>query len=253
MDMYQNRSQMTTSMMETSVQPTVPLDVVSVPPPRDPFKYTKADDASAVFIALKQCPVCKTQLFADMDTCYNCMYMFGSNPELEARTEQQGKNNAAKRVDLAKNRSTQEFASQPTQAMDPKSFNASWALRSDQPTQPMEEPISDEGYDLQFELDELRRRKMLEEEELAEHEDAAAQSCGGEYCAMCERSKDRSPDTKAAIVDRKEEAMANDRGSNTDTEKNHQKEATQEILFGEFLIEFGSFLRKFIDDREVGV
>ena len=33
---------------------------------------------------MKQCPVCATAVFGDMDTCYNCMYRFGSNEELEA-------------------------------------------------------------------------------------------------------------------------------------------------------------------------
>lgn len=32
---------------------------------------------------IKHCPVCNTTLFEDMDTCYGCMYKFGSNPELE--------------------------------------------------------------------------------------------------------------------------------------------------------------------------
>lgn len=34
--------------------------------------------------AIKECPVCKTTLFGDMDTCYGCMYRFGSSPNLEA-------------------------------------------------------------------------------------------------------------------------------------------------------------------------
>lgn len=33
---------------------------------------------------LKVCPTCKTMVFADMDTCYGCMYRFGSDPEREA-------------------------------------------------------------------------------------------------------------------------------------------------------------------------
>ena len=35
----------------------------------------------------KKCPVCKSGVFDDMDTCYNCMYRFGSNPELEKRAD----------------------------------------------------------------------------------------------------------------------------------------------------------------------
>ena len=32
---------------------------------------------------LKMCPTCKTWVFADMDTCYGCMYRFGTDPERE--------------------------------------------------------------------------------------------------------------------------------------------------------------------------
>ncbi len=34
---------------------------------------------------VKTCPVCRARLFADMDTCFNCMYRFGSNLALEAK------------------------------------------------------------------------------------------------------------------------------------------------------------------------
>lgn len=32
---------------------------------------------------LKTCPVCRTNVFDDMDVCFNCMYRFGSNEKLE--------------------------------------------------------------------------------------------------------------------------------------------------------------------------
>lgn len=32
---------------------------------------------------LKLCPTCKTFVFDDMDTCYGCMYRFGSDPQRE--------------------------------------------------------------------------------------------------------------------------------------------------------------------------
>lgn len=32
---------------------------------------------------LKLCPTCKTFVFEDMDTCYGCMYRFGSDPARE--------------------------------------------------------------------------------------------------------------------------------------------------------------------------
>lgn len=35
-------------------------------------------------LTTKECPVCHAQAFSDMETCYNCMYTFGSKPELES-------------------------------------------------------------------------------------------------------------------------------------------------------------------------
>lgn len=39
-------------------------------------------------IETKRCPVCKTEVFLDMDRCFNCMYQFGSNVELERKVAQ---------------------------------------------------------------------------------------------------------------------------------------------------------------------
>lgn len=33
---------------------------------------------------MKICPVCESALFDDMDTCFGCLYRFGSDPALEA-------------------------------------------------------------------------------------------------------------------------------------------------------------------------
>lgn len=33
---------------------------------------------------MKICPVCESTLFDDMDTCFGCLYRFGSDPALEA-------------------------------------------------------------------------------------------------------------------------------------------------------------------------
>lgn len=33
---------------------------------------------------MKVCPVCESTLFDDMDTCFGCLYRFGSDPALEA-------------------------------------------------------------------------------------------------------------------------------------------------------------------------
>lgn len=34
--------------------------------------------------SMKVCPVCESTLFDDMDTCFGCLYRFGSDPALEA-------------------------------------------------------------------------------------------------------------------------------------------------------------------------
>ena len=38
---------------------------------------------------MKTCPVCRTMLFDDMDTCYGCMYRFGSNVALEEKVKRE--------------------------------------------------------------------------------------------------------------------------------------------------------------------
>ena len=37
---------------------------------------------------MKTCPICNTTLFDDMETCYGCMYSFGSKPELERKARE---------------------------------------------------------------------------------------------------------------------------------------------------------------------
>lgn len=36
---------------------------------------------------MKRCPVCEATLFEDMDTCFGCMYRFGTRPDLEQQAE----------------------------------------------------------------------------------------------------------------------------------------------------------------------
>lgn len=36
---------------------------------------------------MKVCPTCMSKLFDDMDTCFGCMYRFGSEPEREREAE----------------------------------------------------------------------------------------------------------------------------------------------------------------------
>ena len=63
---------------------------------------------------MKTCPVCKTQLFDDMEVCYGCMYTFGSKPELEQRATEQR---------------MQEQQSQQVQMLQPPSPMAGWTVR----------------------------------------------------------------------------------------------------------------------------
>ena len=52
-----------------------------------PFEPMPTTPAIAPDATTKACPVCHAQTFVDMDTCYNCMYMFGSDPALEERRQ----------------------------------------------------------------------------------------------------------------------------------------------------------------------
>lgn len=53
-------------------------------PPTPPLAAS-APFGSPVETGMKTCPVCSARVFADMDTCFNCMYLFGSNPALEKK------------------------------------------------------------------------------------------------------------------------------------------------------------------------
>lgn len=63
---------------------------------------------------MKTCPVCKTQLFDDMEVCYGCMYTFGSKPELEQRVAAQ---------------SAQEQQAKGVQPMSMPGPMAGWSVR----------------------------------------------------------------------------------------------------------------------------
>lgn len=39
------------------------------------------DELGASKMEVKVCPVCESQVFADMSRCYNCMYEFGCDPD----------------------------------------------------------------------------------------------------------------------------------------------------------------------------
>ena len=74
-----------------------------------------AGSSGLVETDVKTCPVCRARLFADMDTCFNCMYRFGSNPALEAK--------AAERVQAqpmhgAAEGPPSEEGSQPSEPLD---------------------------------------------------------------------------------------------------------------------------------------
>ena len=44
-------------------------------------------------VNLKRCPTCRTWVFEDMDTCYACMYRFGTDPGREAAVLEEGLSN----------------------------------------------------------------------------------------------------------------------------------------------------------------
>ncbi len=46
---------------------------------------------------LKVCPTCKTLVFEDMETCYGCMYRFGSDPDWERAAQREWETAAAAR------------------------------------------------------------------------------------------------------------------------------------------------------------
>ncbi len=74
-----------------------------------------AGSSGLVETDVKTCPVCRARLFADMDTCFNCMYRFGSNPALEAKAAQRAQ---AQPLCGATGGSSSEEGSQPSEALD---------------------------------------------------------------------------------------------------------------------------------------
>lgn len=64
---------------------------------------------------VKTCPVCHARLFADMDTCFNCMYRFGSNPALEAKAAERAQ---AQPMHGAAEGPPSEEGSQPSEPLD---------------------------------------------------------------------------------------------------------------------------------------
>lgn len=57
------------------------------------------EDKYSVVLSMKICPVCKTKVFEDMDTCYNCMYKFGSYLELESKVSKEDNENAVAEIE----------------------------------------------------------------------------------------------------------------------------------------------------------
>ena len=74
-----------------------------------------AGSSGLVETDVKTCPVCRARLFADMDTCFNCMYRFGSNPALEAKAAQRAQ---AQPLCGATGGSSSEEGSQPSEPLD---------------------------------------------------------------------------------------------------------------------------------------
>lgn len=76
----------------------------------------------SVETGMKACPVCRAQAFADMETCFNCMYRFGSNPALEEK--------AAARAHADRMQGTGVPAEPGTEAILPDGAVASCAVRA---------------------------------------------------------------------------------------------------------------------------
>lgn len=146
------------------------------------------NEGSCVKLSLKTCPICKTHVFNDMGTCYNCMYTFGSNPELERRIDEK----SVRHRQDAKNAGIMN--AQPSED------------RSDSDSELFEDDVL-----LQYPI------SFFETPE----------DCIREYETM--------------LVYKEKEVMR----YGTSPEKSD--------LFGEFLVEVESFLRKFLLDRKIGV
>ncbi len=146
------------------------------------------NEGSCVKLSLKTCPICKTHVFNDMGTCYNCMYTFGSNPELERRIDEKS----------------------VRQRSDGKNANIVNARTS--------EDRSDSNSEL-FEDDALFQYPISFFE--------TPEDCIREYEAMLVY-KEKGVVRYGASLEKSD-------------------------LFGEFLVEVESFLRKFLLDRKIGV
>lgn len=167
-------------------------------------------------ISIKECPVCKAKVFEDMDICFNCMYLFGSNLELESR------NNPS--ISMHKNEHSKS-SSGISKVQDEVSNVA--VYKTEAGSSKIEAGPS--IYDQLIALEAHDPADMVMKEDIDE-----SRSVRPERSESAERPV-------AASIDRNGERSAAQRPN----------ARIKEPSFGEFLEEFERFLRDFIADREI--
>lgn len=176
-------------------------------------------EESCVTLSLKTCPICKTHVFDDMSTCYNCMYSFGSNPALEKRLEEESVK-GLRGSQLEPSEQTSDLPSVPSGiAGAPLSVPSSGVLA---------------GADgnTAWDADSLFQYSANFYE--------ASEDCIQEYETMIVCNEACSWDDAFASS-----GFAEDRSDGSARKS--------EGLFCEFLVEFSSFLREFLLDRKIRI
>lgn len=243
------------------MQPTVPLDAVSVEPASggrvSALCSPEAIGAGSIRLDMKTCPVCRTQLFADMDTCYNCMYIFGSTPTLEKRLADEVKKSKRARIGGKE---------PPAIQAAPKTVSGIYPLQEAEGVVDAgvsgEEHIagSAETHNAEDGIDAGNGPYNLEQKLLALAPDLTRETPGEAHSifetphlAQCEVSDayGRKPYACGIYAEALEEGAEPDTPARCGYEAG--VEESTDSLFREFLIEFEGFLRKFLVDGNIGV
>ena len=177
-------------------------------------------ESSCVRLSLKTCPVCKTHVFNDMDTCYNCMYSFGSNPSLERKLETDGSVMPDQRVCAS------DIADGETVAGAFRGDTSDLAARSRPKQQTEKHQVA-----LKVSPDKSFFGVSLVDE------GGLLRCASGGY----ETPEDCIKEYETAFLH--QEGLGEMKGS----------ARASDALFDEFLVEFRGFLGKFILDRKIGV
>lgn len=192
-------------------------------------KESTKSEESFVRLSLKTCPICKTHVFEDMDTCYNCMYSFGSNPSIEKKVE-------------ADNSSALSISSTVSSVTD---------LKEPALSQYLDDDCSNDYYEAY----------ETPENCIKEYEDMLGDMLGKSACetVICDNVCVRSYSGMAhdgTICEQSTRGKTICNTSTCDTTASDRVicgEGQASALFDEFLIEFGSFLGKFLLDRKIRI